>query len=156
MKKIKLILVFVALGTFSIALNSCSNSDLKTEKESSINADNVVVADYSVDGMVCAMGCAKTIQDELVAMSGVVACDVDFENGKAHIEYDKSQLNETELIAVIEGLADGKYKVSQWQGDDVLENEDVEESNGSEESTGEVFLPSFQIPNLLDLLLNQI
>lgn len=160
MKKIKLTLVFVALGTFSIALNSCSNSALETEESVSVNAENVVVADYSVEGMVCAMGCAKTIQDELAAMNGVVACDVDFDNGKAHIEYDKSQLDEKDLIAVIEGLAEGKYKVSEWNGDVEAEKKEaefeVEESENSEGSTGEVSLPSFEMPNLLDLLLNQI
>lgn len=162
MKKIKLILVFIALGSFSTALNSCSDSsDLKSGENINVKSENVVVADYSVEGMVCAMGCAKTIQDELAAMNGVVACNVDFENGKAHIEYDKSQLNEKELIAVIEGLAEGKYKVSEWSGGDVAVEKkeaelEVEESEKSEGSSGEVFLPSFEMPNLLDLLLNQI
>lgn len=166
MKRLSIIasLVFLGFVTFS-----CSSSSEKEVKEvTEVLAENVITADYSVEGMVCAMGCAKTIQDELAEMNGITACTVNFEEGKAHVEYDKTQLSENEIVALIEGMADGKYKVSEWQ-----EKNEVEESTTSEESVEideseendegeqsltevEVVLPDFEIPNLFSLLFNQV
>lgn len=87
----------------------------------------IVSVNYMVDGMICSLGCAKTIQKEVAAIKGVSSCDVSFEDKKAHIEFDKSQLSEKEIIAVIEGVADGQYKVNEWveEEKDDVEKEDV-------------------------------
>lgn len=159
MKIFKVFSSVILSGVICVSLNSCSNSEGKASTKKEINTENVVVAEYNVDGMVCAMGCAKTIQDELAAMNGVASCEVSFENATAHIEYDKTQLSENELIAVIEGLADGKYKVNKTEGElekKIEEGNNVEESEESEETISEVKLPSFEIPNLLELLFKQV
>ena len=113
MKKIGKFAVYGVIGLMAFAVSACSEAgqDNSETAEVTINEDDVLVAEYSIDGMVCAMGCAKTIQDEVADMSGVAACSVDFETGKAYIEFDKTQLNENEIIATIEGMADGMYKV---------------------------------------------
>lgn len=154
------VVVFISL---LINFTSCSSSegDIAIEK-TEINTENIIVADYAIDGMVCAMGCAKTIQDELSATNGVANCEVNYEEKTAHVEFDHSQLTEIELIALIEGLADGKYKVSKREekvveeSSEVFEGEDVETSENSENSEVEVRLPSFEIPNLFELLFKQI
>ena len=104
------------------------------------------------------MGCAKTIESEIADMSGVGACEVDFESGKAYVEFDKSQLQEKDIIATIEGMADGQYKVNKWEEkvEAEVEVEDIEASEESEETTAEVSLPNFEVPNLFKLLFNQL
>jgi copper chaperone CopZ len=149
------VLLFSTIGLLTVSMYSCSESTEEISTE--INADNVVTADYNVEGMVCAMGCAKTIQDELSAMNGVASCEVSFENGTAHVEFDKTQLSENDVIAAIEGMADGKYKVN--KNEESVESEEDSELEVSEEGEGsvsEVSLPSFEMPNLVELLFNQL
>lgn len=144
-------------------VSACGTSETKESAEKiEVKAENVVAADYAIAGMVCAMGCAKTIEDDIAAIPGVIASSVDFESGKAHFEYDKTQLSEKDIIAKIEGLADGQYKVSEWkenaETDENAEPKSSEESNGAAESktSVKIGLPSFQIPNLFTFLINRV
>jgi len=150
-------LMFVSVVSFSLlTISSCSNTS-SNEVKTTISAENIVTVDYAVDGMVCAMGCAKTIQDEVASMNGVSGCKVNFEGGKAHIEYDKTQLSEDDIIAKIEGVAKDQYKVSEWvEENSENDNNESEESGSSEEEViGEVSISSFEIPNLFTLLFDQ-
>jgi len=153
---------YLLFSTILLA-SACSSSDTNTATEKTeIKAENIVVADFAVEGMVCAVGCAKTIEEEIGALSGVAVNTVDFETGKAHFEYDKTQLTEKDIIAKIESLAEGQYKVSEWK-------EEVESTDNAEQNTGggsdattedkskvSVKLPSFQIPNLFTFLINRV
>lgn len=161
MKNTIKILGLVAVTTLFISVTSCSSSEENTATE--INTENIVVADYAIEGMVCAMGCAKTIEDEVAAMDGVANCEVNYEEKTAHIEFDGGQLSENDVIAKIESLADGKYKVNELGSNEVseettekVEADNAEEGEGSEESVVEVSLPSFEIPNLFELLFKQL
>lgn len=137
-------------------ISSCGSSAESTEKASvEVSAENLMVADYAIEGMVCAMGCAATIQKDVADLSGVVNANVDYEAGKAHFEFDKTVISENEIISKIESIADGQYKVNEWGGKE-LETEEVELSEESEDSKINVSLPSFEIPNLFTLLLDQI
>ncbi|MDF1673384.1 MAG: heavy metal-associated domain-containing protein [Vicingaceae bacterium] len=152
------IALIALMSSLIISVSSCSSpeEDVVIDK-TEINTDRVVVADYAIDGMVCAMGCAKTIQDELSSTNGVASCDVNYEEKTAHIEFDESQLTELEIIALIESLADGKYKVSKkGASTEDVEVEDLEEAEDSEGSIVEVSLPSFEMPNLFELLFKQV
>lgn len=90
-----------------------------TEKENEapkkkviIAAENVQTASFEVEGMTCAVGCAKTIEEELSAMDGVQKATVDFDSKKATVVFDKSIQNQDNLTKVVEATADGKtYKV---------------------------------------------
>ncbi|MGE0562296.1 MAG: heavy-metal-associated domain-containing protein [Flavobacteriales bacterium] len=158
MKKI----AYLMLSTI-LFLSACSNSatDVTTDK-TEISAENLVVADYVIEGMVCAVGCAKTIEEEIGALSGVAVSLVDYESGKAHFEFDKLKLSEKEIIAKIESLADGQYKVSEWK--ESVESTDTTSPDASENTNTEnedktkvkVNLPGFQIPNLFTFLINQV
>jgi len=165
MKKIINSGIIAALLLVSVGCNNSENEVTENTTEiTDVAPENLVVVDYAVESMVCAMGCAKTIQDEVADMSGVVVCDVDYEAEKAHIEFDKSQLSEKEIVAKIESLADGQYKVGEWEDEDedeeVIEDEEapVEEVQDTEntESVIEVSLPTFEIPNLFTYLLERI
>lgn len=163
MKKFGKIAVYCSIGLITFSISACSETtqDATESADVVISEADLFIADYSVEGMVCAMGCAKTIQDEVADMAGIAACEVDFESGKAHIEFDQTQVKEGDIIAAIEGMADGQYKVSKWE--DKAEEETIEESQEelevseeSEETTSEVSLPNFEIPNLFKLLFNQL
>ncbi len=149
----------ILLGFSVVFFVGCSSdandNDLTTATE--VSAENIIVADYAVEGMVCAHGCAKTIQDELTGLDGVVACNVSFEDGSAHVEFDKTVLTETEVVALIEGVAEGQYKAKK-RTETKDEVDVVEEDNEGEvvETITEVSLPDFELPNLFSLLFNQL
>ena len=69
-------------------------------------------ASFEIEGMTCAIGCAKTIEEELSGLEGVQKATVDFDSKKATVVFDKSIQNQDNLTKVVEATADGKtYKV---------------------------------------------
>jgi copper chaperone CopZ len=93
-------------------------SDTETETEApkvnkEIAVANLQTASFTIKGMTCAIGCAKTIQEELNGLDGVQKATVDFEKELATVSYDKTILSPEKLTKVVEATADGKtYKVS--------------------------------------------
>ena len=82
----------------------------KVKKE--IAAANLQTASFSVEGMTCAVGCAKTIQEDLTALDGVQKATVDFDTKLATVTFDKTVQTPEKLTTVVEAAADGKtYKV---------------------------------------------
>lgn len=82
----------------------------KTKKP--IASANLQTANMSIEGMTCAMGCAKTIEKKLASSEGVEKATVDFDKKLATISFDKTVQNPASLTKVIESVADGKtYKV---------------------------------------------
>jgi mercuric ion binding protein len=70
-------------------------------------------ATFGIEGMTCAMGCAKTIEEKLAAMDGVQKATVDFDKKTAIVEYDADKQTPKNLFATVEATADGKtYKVT--------------------------------------------
>jgi mercuric ion binding protein len=83
----------------------------KVKKE--IAAANLQTASFSVEGMTCAVGCAKTIQEDLTGLDGVQKATVDFDTKLATVTFDKTVQTPEKLTTVVEAAADGKtYKVS--------------------------------------------
>ena len=111
-------LAFVSLLTVSCK-KEAATKEVTAEKEVGapkkevvIAAENVQTASFEIEGMTCAMGCAKTIEEELGAMEGVQKATVDFDSKKATVIYDKTIQNQDNLTKVVEATADGKtYKV---------------------------------------------
>lgn len=113
----------VALAFVSLFMTSCKKEAATTEittekptetpkKEVVIAAQNVQTASFEIEGMTCAIGCAKTIEDELGALEGVQKATVDFDSKKATVVFDKTIQNQDNLTKVVEATADGKtYKV---------------------------------------------
>lgn len=70
-------------------------------------------ASFSIEGMSCAIGCAKTIEKKLTEMDGVEKASVDFEKKTATVEFDANKQTPEKLVQTVEAAADGKtYKVS--------------------------------------------
>ncbi|MFE3846414.1 heavy-metal-associated domain-containing protein [Flavobacterium sp. LB3P45] len=83
----------------------------KVKKE--IAAANLQTASFKVDGMTCAIGCAKTIESELSDLDGVQKATVDFDKKLATVTFDKTVQNPQSLTKVVQATGDGKtYKVS--------------------------------------------
>ena len=86
----------------------------KVKKE--IAAANLQTASFSVEGMTCAVGCAKTIQEDLTALDGVQKATVNFDTKLATVTFDKTVQTPAKLTIVVEAAADGKtYKVSKMK-----------------------------------------
>ena len=113
-----LTLAFVSLLTVSCKKEAETKEEI-TEKEMAapkkevvIAAENVQTASFEVEGMTCAVGCAKTIEEELAAMDGVQKASVDFDSKKATVVFDKTIQSQDNLTKVVEATADVKtYKV---------------------------------------------
>lgn len=83
----------------------------KVKKE--IAAANLQTASFKIEGMTCAIGCAKTIQEELTALDGVQEAKVDFDKKLATVTFDKTVQTPKSLTKVVQATGDGKtYKVS--------------------------------------------
>ena len=68
---------------------------------------------FKIEGMTCAMGCAKTIEDNLSKMDGVQKAVVDFDNKEATVSFDASVISTKKLIEAVETTGDGAtYKVA--------------------------------------------
>lgn len=112
------------MGLFLVALISfsCKNetkpevktlevkSASRTEKTVDPNA-NYAKAEFTIDGMTCAMGCAKTIERKIADMEGVKSAAVDFDRKLAMVEYDVDKVTPNSLTETVAKAGD-MYKVS--------------------------------------------
>ena len=62
----------------------------------------------AIDGMHCAGGCAKMIENTLNSNKGITAA-VDFNNASASIIYDSASFNEANILDMINSYRDGKF-----------------------------------------------
>jgi len=101
---------FAALAVvFSIA--SCS----ETTAQSKEVAQEVVKSSemtMSIDGMTCAMGCARAIEVELNNLDGVEAAKVNFEASNATLTYNSALTSETTIVDFVNNYRKGTFKAS--------------------------------------------
>ena len=91
--------------------SSTETSAPKAKKE--IAAANLQKASFTIEGMTCAIGCAKTIQEELSGLEGVQTATVDFEKKLATVSFDKTKQTPESLTKIVQTTGDGKtYIVS--------------------------------------------
>jgi len=111
----------VTLGIAATLLISCKDTASKpTPEENTTKTEKEVVAaakpetaSFKIDGMTCAMGCAKTIETKLSKMEGVQKATVDFEKKEATVDFDAAVLTKEQISKTVEGTGDGEtYKVS--------------------------------------------
>ena len=112
---------FLAIAVTSILFLSCKKNEVEqakvTEPDSVtkkiVAAVKPETATFNIEGMTCAIGCAKTIQEELTAMDGVQKATVDFDKKTATVEFDATKQTPAKLLEAVETTGDGKtYKVS--------------------------------------------
>tara|TARA_R110002033_G_scaffold449_2_gene4321 strand:- start:1010 stop:1549 length:540 start_codon:yes stop_codon:yes gene_type:complete len=66
--------------------------------------------EFGIEGMTCAMGCAKTIEKKMAKMDGVKSAKVDFDKRLAMVEYDEAKVTPKSLEETVGKVAD-TYKV---------------------------------------------
>ena len=114
----------LTFGLASTLLFSCKDTASKpiagsdktnTKKEVAVAA-KPETASFKIDGMTCAMGCAKTIESKLSKMNGVQKATVDFDKKQATVEFDAAVISPENLSKTVESTGDGEtYKVSGMQ-----------------------------------------
>lgn len=109
----------VCIGLLSVSLIGCKDTasqptkDATAEKTQKAPAKNPETASFHIEGMTCAIGCAKTIEEDLSNMDGVQTASVDFEKKQATVQFDADKLSADDLVKKAEAAADGAtYKVS--------------------------------------------
>ena len=110
------LVVTLAIVTFI----GCKNTDSKAPKlKETVAKKEIAVAvqpetaSFHIEGMTCAIGCAKTIEEKLSEMEGVQNAKVDFDKKEAIVNFDLDKLTATDLVKVVQATGDGKtYKVS--------------------------------------------
>jgi copper chaperone CopZ len=114
---------FLSIVLTSILFTSCkqtaseptseTSTEVSVTKKEEIAALKPETATFNIEGMTCAMGCAKTIEKELSDMDGVQKATVDFDKKTATVAFDAAKQTPEKLVKVVEAAADGKtYKVS--------------------------------------------
>ena len=79
--------------------------------------------EFGIEGMTCAMGCAKTIEKKMAKMEGVKSAKVDFDKRLAMVEYDEAKVTPKSLEETVTGVAD-VYKVKDMKVVDEFDGEE--------------------------------
>lgn len=114
MKTLKNIILITSLTLFFV---SCKNETapevvtVEAENTETIKAEldpnaNYAKAEFTIEGMTCAMGCAKTIEKKMAKMEGVKSAKVDFDTRLAMVEYDDAKVTPTSLEDAVKKAGD--------------------------------------------------
>ncbi len=68
-------------------------------------------AEFTIDGMTCEIGCARTIEKKIAKMEGVKSAKVDFDRKLAMVEYNEAKVTPNSLTTTVTNV-DDIYKVS--------------------------------------------
>lgn len=111
----------VACLLIMVAVTACKNNEqpevitVETEvAQATAQLDpnaSYAKAEFSIDGMTCAMGCAKTIEKKIAKMEGVKSAKVDFDRRLAMVEYDAAKVTTNSLEATVSKVGE-MYKVN--------------------------------------------
>jgi copper chaperone CopZ len=107
-------LLFVGCKEKANETVSTTATETTTPKvKKNIAPENLQTASFTIEGMTCEYGCAKTIAGELNGLDGVQKATVDFEKKLATTTFDKTVQTPKNLTKIVEATGDGKtYKVS--------------------------------------------
>ncbi len=113
-----------ALSVISLFTISCKNDttpEVKTidtvstntiTPAKTLNANATYIkAEFGIEGMTCAVGCAKAIEKKMAKMDGVKSAKVDFDRELAMVEYDEALVNPSALEETVKKVGDS-YKVN--------------------------------------------
>ncbi|WP_046757695.1 heavy-metal-associated domain-containing protein [Kordia jejudonensis] len=124
----KILFVFA----LALAIVSCKNNatpetisvdtqaeTVKKETTTQDIAANYNKAEFKIDGMTCAIGCAKRIESKLASMDGVKSATVDFEQKLAMVEYNETKVDFDALTSTVAKVP-GDYKISDMKNVDAF------------------------------------
>lgn len=114
MKTFKTLVLLTTLALFSVSCKE-AQPEIKTvemgqaETVSEIQLDpnaTYAKAEFGIEGMTCAMGCAKMIEKKIAKMEGVKSATVDFDTRLAMVEYDNAKVTPSALEAAVVSVSD--------------------------------------------------
>jgi len=121
MKIVKLGLVALLGGVFLVGCKSETKKEVEqaetveqvetTATETNEVAGNMEQATFQIEGMTCALGCAKMIEGKLTGLQGVKEATVDFDSKTATVVFDDAKQNGESLTQTVQKIANGSYKV---------------------------------------------
>lgn len=104
MKTLKNILVVLLITTVFMGCKNEAQPEVKdvavetTDQEKVLDPDATYAkAEFTIEGMSCAIGCAKKIEGNLAKMDGVKSATVDFDKKLAMVEYDEAMVSTMNL-----------------------------------------------------------
>ena len=104
MKMIKNLLVILVLTLVVVSCKNETQPEVKTiasetsEVKSTLDPNATYSkAEFTIEGMTCEMGCAKTIEKKLAKLEGVKSAKVDFDKELAMVEYDDARVTMASL-----------------------------------------------------------
>ena len=105
----------VKIGFASLAVifsvSSCSETTAQSADVTQEVVKNSIMA-MGIEGMTCAIGCAKAIETELKNVDGVSSAVVDFESATASIEFNPGLVSEAGLLDFVNDFRDGSFKAT--------------------------------------------
>lgn len=130
MNAFKNILLVIVTFVFMVACKNEAKPEIKTieTEETSMVANTIdqdavyAKAEFGIEGMSCAIGCAKTIEKKLAKLDGVKSAKVDFSKELAMVEYDQAKVTPATLTATV-SKAGEIYKVKNMKTVDAFSNE---------------------------------
>lgn len=113
MKTLKNIIVVVLLAVSFMACKNETAPEVVTVDNDTTEITNELdpnasyaKAEFTIEGMTCAMGCAKTIEKKMAKLEGVKSAKVDFDSRIAMVEYDEAKVTPTTLEEVVKKAGD--------------------------------------------------
>ncbi|MFV0564296.1 MAG: heavy-metal-associated domain-containing protein [Flavobacteriaceae bacterium] len=122
----------IALAFIALLVFNCKNEAQpkietvdgisQTEKNRTLNPNATYAkAEFNIEGMTCAMGCAKTIEKKIGNLEGVKSSVVDFDKKLAMVEYDQAKVTPALLEETVTKVAD-VYTVNNMKTVDAFSN----------------------------------
>lgn len=121
--------ILIAVFGMSLLFVSCkkeNKEEIATQDTEVVNtstkevAGKIERATFRIEGMTCALGCAKMIENKLANLEGVKKAEVDFDSQTAVVDFDDAKQNGESLKTTVEKIADGAYKVENLQVEENL------------------------------------
>ena len=128
---IKNILMLAVVVTFAFSCKNDAKAEVKTVEHTNTNEAvakldpnaTYAKAEFTIEGMTCAIGCAATIEKRIAKMEGVKSSKVDFDKKLAMVEYDEAKVSPESLTKTVTSVAD-LYSVKDMKKVDAFSSEE--------------------------------
>lgn len=136
---IKNILMLAVVVTFAFSCKNDAKAEVKTVEHTNTNEAvakldpnaTYAKAEFTIEGMTCAIGCAATIEKRIAKMEGVKSSKVDFDKKLAMVEYDVAKVTTASLEETVKKTGD-TYSVKDMK---TVEEFGTEENSTEEKKT---------------------
>ena len=113
-----------------------------------------MVANFSIEGMVCEHGCKGVIEKEMRKEKGITSFDIDFEEATAEVFFDYNIITTENIITKVEEINDGIYKMNLLQEREQINAK--EKLPSTESSPVSVSNYYFTLPKVTDFIVEWV